>query len=69
MQQHRLSSDEVFARWVLALVAVVVAALILVVVLDHIQLSGACNPGPRPPAWTVAQYHRYLLTACQGGPR
>lgn len=47
---------------VVALFAVTVLCFALILV--HMT-GGVCNPGPKPAAWTHAQYVSYLATACR----
>lgn len=56
--------DKRFTRTINIMVLVVVLLLAATMLYDALSHQGGCNPGPKPPAWSPAQYHRYLRTAC-----
>ena len=50
---------------VIALGIVTVIAFVVIVLHVLAQLHYGCSPGPKPAAWTHAQYVKYAASVCQ----
>jgi len=49
---------------IIALAIVTVVAFVVILLHVMAQIHYGCSPGPKPAAWTHAQYVKYAATAC-----